>query len=39
MEKVNSIGKAMMNIWKTTAKKNKINIKVFGIPTLENLPF
>ena len=38
-KKVNSIGKAMMNIWKTTAKKNKINIKVFGIPTLAKFTF
>ena len=24
----------MMNLWKTTARKNKVSIKVFGIPTL-----
>ena len=38
-KKVNSIGKTMMNVWKTTAKKNKINIKVFGIPTLAKFMF
>ena len=38
-KKVNTIGKTMMKIWETTAKKNKVKIKVFGIPTLAKFIF
>ena len=38
-KKVNFIGEKMMEIWKSVAKKNKIKIKVFGIPTLAKFIF
>jgi len=38
-KKINFFGLKMMKIWKSIAKKNKIKIKVFGIPSLAKFIF
>ena len=38
-KKINFYGLKMMKIWKSIAKKNKIKIKVFGIPSLAKFTF
>ena len=38
-KKININGKKIMNIWKSTAKKYNLKIKVFGIPSLAKFTF